>query len=176
MDKFRSRLHNACIAQLTLMVTIGLVIACTNLQGPTPVVQAEPAGRGLTGVTDDSAGVPRPQGTGDDIGAHDLPALSNTALPAAAGTTFYVSRTGSNGDGRSWATAWNELDQIKGGVIQPGDTILIDGGSVACEYPVTVTDSTQHAIARRLRHGIQTTLTVGSEWHGRHAHHNQAGR
>ena len=34
-----------------------------------------------------------------------------------------------NADGRSWATAWNELNQVKWNVIQPGDTILVDGGT-----------------------------------------------
>jgi hypothetical protein len=99
MDKFRSRLHNACIAQLTLMVTIELCIACANPQRPTPVVQDEPA----------------------------------------AGTTYYISRTGSNGDGRSWATAWNELDQIQWSVVQPGDTVLLDGGGTECSFPFGIT-------------------------------------
>lgn len=42
--------------------------------------------------------------------------------------TYYVSKNGNNTDGRSWETAWNELDQILWGEIKPGDTILIDGG------------------------------------------------
>ena len=59
----------------------------------------------------------------------------NVALPtleAAPGDIYYVSKTGNNADGRSWATAWNELDQIDWSVIQPGDVILIDGGAIAC--------------------------------------------
>ena len=40
------------------------------------------------------------------------PLLSQVAPVAAEGTTFFVSRNGTNADGRSWATAWNELDQI----------------------------------------------------------------
>lgn len=120
------------------------------------------AGRGLTSVTDDSAGVPPPQGPGYDIGAYELPVLRNTALPAAAGTTYYVSRTGSNGDGRSWATAWNELDQIDWGVIQPGDTILIDGGPVACKYSVTVTNSTNTPLPAGCGMEYSTTLRIGA--------------
>lgn len=60
--------------------------------------------------------------------------LASRALPARAyaGTTFFVSRLGSNADGRTWATAWNELDQINWSVVRPGDTIAIDGGAVRC--------------------------------------------
>lgn len=53
---------------------------------------------------------------------------------AASGRTYYVSKTGNNANGTSWATAWNELDQIKWDVIQPGDTILLDGGSSEMVY------------------------------------------
>ena len=45
------------------------------------------------------------------------------------GHLYYISKNGNNGDGLSWATAWNELDKINWSVIEPGDTILIDGGS-----------------------------------------------
>lgn len=55
-------------------------------------------------------------------------------------TTYHVSRTGSNAGGSSWAEAWNELDQIDWDAIQPGDTILVDGGPTECSYPVKVTD------------------------------------
>lgn len=50
----------------------------------------------------------------------------------AAGSTYYVAKSGNNADGQTWETAWNELDQINWGVIQPGDTIYLDGGSQAC--------------------------------------------
>jgi chitodextrinase len=50
----------------------------------------------------------------------------------AASTTYYVSKAGSNAGGTSWASAWNELDQINWSIIQPGDTIVIDGGSSSC--------------------------------------------
>jgi hypothetical protein len=43
-------------------------------------------------------------------------------------SSFHVSRAGNNTDGRSWDTAWNELDQIRWEKVNPGDTILIDGG------------------------------------------------
>jgi hypothetical protein len=51
---------------------------------------------------------------------------------AEAARTFYVSPGGSNGDGLSWAQAWRDLDDINWTAIQPGDTILLDGGPTAC--------------------------------------------
>lgn len=55
------------------------------------------------------------------------------------GNTYYVSKNGSNKDGISWATAWNELDQINWSVIQPGDIIILDGGSSQMVYTTTLT-------------------------------------
>src|SRR6059058_3335191 len=52
---------------------------------------------------------------------------------------YYISKNGNNSDGLSWATAWNELDKINWPVIQPGDTILIDGGSQQMVYTTTFT-------------------------------------
>src|SRR4051812_16823759 len=62
-----------------------------------------------------------------------------SAAPPAAGLTYYVSKTGNNANGTSWATAWNELSQINWNVIQPGDTILIDGGASQMVYASTLT-------------------------------------
>lgn len=53
----------------------------------------------------------------------------------AAASTYYVSKNGSNAAGTSWSTAWNELSNINWGVVNPGDTIYIDGGSTACQTP-----------------------------------------
>ncbi|MBV7336059.1 hypothetical protein KFU94_49060 [Chloroflexi bacterium TSY] len=50
------------------------------------------------------------------------------------GTTYYVSKDGSNLNGRNWADAWTELDQIEWTLIQPGDTILLDGGTNRMVY------------------------------------------
>lgn len=52
--------------------------------------------------------------------------------------TYYVSRTGSNADGTSWVTAWDELDQIDWDVIEPGDTIQLDGGLTEMVYTTTL--------------------------------------
>lgn len=54
------------------------------------------------------------------------------ARAQATGSTWYVSRNGSGADGRSWAGAWREMNQIAWGSIAPGDLILIDGGPIAC--------------------------------------------
>ncbi len=92
-----------------------------------------------------------------------LPAVA-TPVAKAAGNIYYVSKTGNNADGRSWTTAWNELNQINWNVIGPGDTILLDGGSSDCTYPVAVTSDSN--MPRSLSGGdcgmtYLTTLTVG---------------
>jgi hypothetical protein len=45
-----------------------------------------------------------------------------------------VSKNGNNGDGLSWQTAWTDLGNINWSVVQPGDTILLDGGSSGLTY------------------------------------------
>ncbi|MBI4037276.1 right-handed parallel beta-helix repeat-containing protein [Candidatus Daviesbacteria bacterium] len=55
------------------------------------------------------------------------------------GNTFYVSKTGNNSDGRSWNSAWNELNQINWSLVSPGDIILIDGGQSQMVYTSTLT-------------------------------------
>lgn len=60
---------------------------------------------------------------------------------------YYVSKMGNNGDGKSWATAWNELDQIDWSVIQPGYTIVIDGGSSEMVYRSTLSIEEVHGTA-----------------------------
>lgn len=58
---------------------------------------------------------------------------------ATGGHTYYISKNGNNADGTSWQTAWNELNQINWSVIQPGDTILLDGGTSNMTYTTTLT-------------------------------------
>jgi hypothetical protein len=68
--------------------------------------------------------------------------LSCTSLPvarAAGKVAFYVSKNGNNSNGLSWKTAWHELDQINWAVIQPGDTIFLDGGETGMTYNTTLT-------------------------------------
>lgn len=59
--------------------------------------------------------------------------------PIPGGHTYYVSKKGSNSDGLSWATAWNELNQINWSKVQPGDVILLDGGSKEMVYTTALT-------------------------------------
>ncbi|HEU5376219.1 MAG TPA: hypothetical protein VFV38_12310 [Ktedonobacteraceae bacterium] len=57
----------------------------------------------------------------------------------ATGDTYYVSQKGNNTNGSSWATAWNEFGDIDWNKIQPGDTILVDGGgSSGMTYTTTL--------------------------------------
>lgn len=79
--------------------------------------------------------------------------------PAEA-ATYYASKTGNNSDGKSWTTAWNELNQINWSIVQPGDTIELDGGPTSCDYPVTVTD-TGTSLPANCGMVYVTTLTVG---------------
>ena len=59
-------------------------------------------------------------------------------VKAATGVTYYVSKTGSNADGKTWATAWNELSKINWSVVQPGDTVLLDGGATEMVYTTSL--------------------------------------
>lgn len=91
------------------------------------------------------------------------PITSNlTAAPAP--TTWYISSSGNNIDGRSWTTAWNELDQIDWSVVGPGDTILLDGGKTVCAYPKKVTGSSntpESASGGSCGMVYESTLTIG---------------
>lgn len=46
----------------------------------------------------------------------------------------YVSRNGSNLDGKTWETAWSELSDVDWTIIGPGDTLYIDGGETDMQY------------------------------------------
>jgi hypothetical protein len=52
----------------------------------------------------------------------------------AGSETFYVSKNGNNLDGSSWATAWNELDQIEWDRVQADAIIYLDGGDTEMRY------------------------------------------
>jgi hypothetical protein len=64
-----------------------------------------------------------------------LPVPTTTPAPL----TYYVSKNGLNIDGRSWDTAWNELDQIDWDLVRPGDLIVLDGGATEMGYASTLT-------------------------------------
>lgn len=57
----------------------------------------------------------------------------------SSGKTYYVSKNGNGTNGTSWATAWNELARVNWSVVEPGDTILLDGGRQSMTYTTTLT-------------------------------------
>src|SRR5581483_11813178 len=85
---------------------------------------------------------------------------------AGPGKIYYVSKNGNSSDGKSWATAWNELARINWSVVQPGDTILLDGGAQSMTYTTTLTigkSGTQTApitIKRATDNGHNGTVTL----------------
>ena len=88
-----------------------------------------------------------------------IPSATPTPAPSPnPSATWYVSRSGSNADGRSWATAWNDLDRIGWSTVQPGDTIVIDGGATACPSPYDFSMTRPGVSCGML---YQSTLTVG---------------
>ncbi len=54
-------------------------------------------------------------------------------------SVLYVSKNGTNQDGLSWDTAWNELNQIDWTSVGPGDKIIIDGGELGQSMTYTST-------------------------------------
>ncbi len=62
-----------------------------------------------------------------------MPALADGNQPPVK---FYVSKLGDNSDGKSWKTAWKEMDQIKWNLIVTGrgDSLTIDGGTTRMVY------------------------------------------
>lgn len=60
---------------------------------------------------------------------------------------YFVSRNGNNSDGLSWATAWNEMNQIQWNQITAyrGDDVTIDGGVTSMMYNTPMTTSPQQA-------------------------------
>jgi hypothetical protein len=83
-----------------------------------------------------------------------------TATPVTTtGSVFYVSRNGNNADGRSWATAWNELNRIDWTQIRPGTTIYIDGGTTSMMYQTTLTIGASGLAGQPIR--IQRATTAG---------------
>jgi len=85
-----------------------------------------------------------------------------TVAASPAGANYYVSRTGSNSDGLSWATAWNELNQINWSVIRPGDTILLDGGATECSFPFEITGTSNAPPDPDCGMVYQSTLTIAA--------------
>jgi hypothetical protein len=91
-------------------------------------------------------------------GLHDLAQMSRSE---AAGNRYFVSKNGNNGDGKSWATAWNELSNINWNSVLPGDIITIDGGQTTC--PSNYNFANHASMRPGVSCGMQynTALTIG---------------
>ncbi|MDX6205698.1 MAG: hypothetical protein QOF39_1755 [Frankiales bacterium] len=97
--------------------------------------------------------------------------------PGSGHTTYYVSRGGDGSSGRSWQHAWNELGQIRWNLVQPGDLVMIDGGSLACPsnaaeagldsaealHPCGMTYRTSLVVASSGRLGAPVTIALSTE-------------
>jgi hypothetical protein len=70
--------------------------------------------------------------------------------------SIYVSKRGNNGDGRSWARL-ERTGSHQWGAVQPGDTILIDGGSSEMRYESTL------KIGKNGAPGAPITIRLASE-------------
>src|SRR3989338_7665986 len=86
---------------------------------------------------------------------------------ADSANTFYVSRNGDNTTGTSWATAWNELDQIQWSSISAGSTIYLDGGVSGMTYATDLVTEKSGTASQRITftrsdasgHGGTVTIT-----------------
>ncbi len=60
---------------------------------------------------------------------------------------YFVSKNGNNSDGKSWATAWNEMNQVQWNLITAyrGDDLTIDGGATSMTYNTGLTSAPQNA-------------------------------
>lgn len=63
---------------------------------------------------------------------------NNDEVAQPSGDVYYISRSGSNDDGRTWESAWNELSQVDWTVINPGDVVYIDGGVTEMVYKTSL--------------------------------------
>jgi hypothetical protein len=112
---------------MTLLV--GSLVACgSNEETRTAVTSGAGAQGGAGGGSTTSAG-------------------GGGALP---GNAWYVSRSGDNSDGKSWATAWNELDQIDWTAPEAGDRIEVEGGTYTTRLdPTAGGDQSGHITLER---------------------------
>lgn len=58
--------------------------------------------------------------------------MARSPATVHAGTTWYVSRHGDDTVGTSWATAWTQPSKIDWAEVNPGDRIVLDGGTTRC--------------------------------------------
>jgi len=85
--------------------------------------------------------------TSQDNQDPDVPNTRPTIAPTQpAGNAFYVSRAGNNSDGKTWATAWKDLDQINWSAISPGATIYVGEGTYTTSLRVEKSGTSGHPI------------------------------
>ena len=86
------------------------------------------------------------------------PTLNITRTSGTSGRSWYVDNArASNGDGKSWVSAWNALNHIAWMQIAPGDTIYLSGGTAGRTYNETL------AVGASGKPGAPITLTAGIE-------------
>lgn len=118
----------------TLLENAPTAVSLNTLPTVTPTSTAQPTQT----PTREPTSTPTPQPT-----RTDTPQPTHTATPTAIPENFfYVSKLGSNADGRSWETAWSEMDQVDWTIIEPGATILLDGGAEQMVYTSTLKPAT----------------------------------
>jgi hypothetical protein len=123
-------MNNKIILMTLLMVALLLSIAAwPQLIKPTAILSATRTYTPDATVRPDARVIP----------LAPPPTTLSADAGGVTGTTYYVSKSGHSGDGRSWITAWNDLDQINWNVVLPGDTIVLDGGSSEVVYTSTLT-------------------------------------
>jgi hypothetical protein len=61
------------------------------------------------------------------------------ATPHTGPATYYVSPQGDGSDGSSWAKAWKSPAEVDWSVVQPADTVLLDGGTTSITYRTGIT-------------------------------------
>lgn len=101
-------------------------------------------------------------------------AIPPTEIPPTAGDWF-VSRSGNNSDGKTWATAWNEMDQIDWGTVNQNDSILLAEGLY--ETPLIVSKGVTIKVASGVAtlfggRSIPLPYCGQNNWNGDPANHN----
>ena len=87
---------------------------------------------------------------------------SSPPPPPVPGRAFYVdsSATGT-GDGRSWENAWNNLASINWGILDPGDTIFLKGGTYNEKLDIQASGEGGNPITIRTAQGFGRVLITG---------------
>jgi hypothetical protein len=103
--------------------------------------------------------------------------LMTGILQTASATTYYVSPTGSNGDGLSQATAWTGTSKVNSATLKPGDKVLFEGGKTfSGSISINSTDGNDpnnHVVFSSYGTGRATISTSGTASDGFYAYNTQ---